>query len=113
MHFCASHDSAEYSWIDYLNPAVTFVIQVDQCQLGELNRSKGEAYVAGGKGINASLVLQRECQLRDWIRRCTHAQKTTIQDKSQTNFLLWMVLLAGFTTVVPKKRYESMLQAPK
>ena len=41
------------------NPAVDLVIQVDQCQLGELNRSKGEAYVAGGKGINASLVLQR------------------------------------------------------
>ena len=41
------------------NPAVDLVIQVDQCQLGELNRSKGEAYVAGGKGINVSLVLQR------------------------------------------------------
>lgn len=41
------------------NPAVDLVVKVKDCQLGELNRSSGEDYVAGGKGINMSLVLQR------------------------------------------------------
>ena len=41
------------------NPAVDLVIQVPNCQLGALNRSKGEDYVAGGKGINMSIVLKR------------------------------------------------------
>ena len=40
------------------NPAVDLVIQVPNCQLGTLNRSKGEEYVAGGKGINMSIVLK-------------------------------------------------------
>lgn len=41
------------------NPAVDLVIQVPNCQLGALNRSKGEEYVAGGKGINMSVLLKR------------------------------------------------------
>ena len=41
------------------NPAVDLVIQVPNCQLGILNRSMGEEYVAGGKGINMSIVLKR------------------------------------------------------
>ena len=41
------------------NPAVDLVIQVPNCQLGILNRSIGEEYVAGGKGINMSVVLKR------------------------------------------------------
>ena len=41
------------------NPAVDLVIQVLNCQLGNLNRSIGEEYVAGGKGINMSIVLKR------------------------------------------------------
>ena len=41
------------------NPAVDLVIQVPNCQLGILNRSIGEEYVAGGKGINMSIILKR------------------------------------------------------
>ena len=41
------------------NPAVDLVIQVPNCQLGILNRSMCEEYVAGGKGINMSIVLNR------------------------------------------------------
>lgn len=41
------------------NPAVDMVIQVENCQLGDLNRSSGEEYVAGGKGINVSFILNR------------------------------------------------------
>ncbi len=41
------------------NPAVDLVIQVPNCQLGTLNRSMSEEYVAGGKGINMSIVLKR------------------------------------------------------
>ncbi|MDO4432720.1 MAG: 1-phosphofructokinase [Aerococcaceae bacterium] len=41
------------------NPAVDLVIQVPNCELGGLNRSTREHYVAGGKGINMSIVLQR------------------------------------------------------
>ena len=41
------------------NPAVDLVIQVPNCQIGMLNRSIGEEYVAGGKGINMSVILKR------------------------------------------------------
>lgn len=41
------------------NPAIDLVIKVPQCQLGDLNRSQGEDYVAGGKGINMSVILKR------------------------------------------------------
>lgn len=41
------------------NPAVDLVIQVPNCQLGTLNRSMSEEFVAGGKGINMSVVLKR------------------------------------------------------
>lgn len=41
------------------NPAVDLVIQVPNCQLGALNRSQDEEYVAGGKGINMSVILKR------------------------------------------------------
>ena len=41
------------------NPAVDLVIQVPNCQIGMLNRSIAEEYVAGGKGINMSVILKR------------------------------------------------------
>lgn len=41
------------------NPAIDLVIKVPNVQLGELNRSIGESYVAGGKGINMSVILKR------------------------------------------------------
>lgn len=41
------------------NPAVDLVIKVPGMTLGDLNRSTGEDYVAGGKGINMSVVLKR------------------------------------------------------
>lgn len=41
------------------NPAVDLVVKASGVKLGELNRSSGEDYVAGGKGINMSVVLQR------------------------------------------------------
>lgn len=41
------------------NPAVDLVMNIPTVDLGELNRSVGEEYVAGGKGINISVVLKR------------------------------------------------------
>lgn len=41
------------------NPAVDLVIRAGDVKLGDLNRSTGEDYVAGGKGINMSFVLNR------------------------------------------------------
>ncbi len=40
-----------------LNPAIDYVVQVDELQLGSIMRSKSESVHFGGKGINASLVL--------------------------------------------------------
>lgn len=39
------------------NPAVDYVIQMDELKLGLVNRSKKEAVYYGGKGINVSTVL--------------------------------------------------------
>lgn len=41
------------------NPAIDLVVKSANVTLGDLNRSSGEDYVAGGKGINMSVVLQR------------------------------------------------------
>ena len=41
------------------NPAVDLVMNTDVIQLGELNRVKRDEYVAGGKGINMSVLLKR------------------------------------------------------
>lgn len=42
-----------------LNPSVDFIVEVDQFQLGGLNRMSREAKYPGGKGINVSRILSR------------------------------------------------------
>ena len=39
------------------NPAIDYVIQMDELKTGSVNRSKSERMYCGGKGINVSLVL--------------------------------------------------------
>lgn len=41
------------------NPAVDLVMKTDVVHLGELNRVQKDEYVAGGKGINMSVLLKR------------------------------------------------------
>ena len=41
------------------NPAIDLVVKVPNCELGTLNRSIEENYVAGGKGINMSVILKQ------------------------------------------------------
>ncbi|XJS10582.1 1-phosphofructokinase [Aerococcaceae bacterium WGS1372] len=41
------------------NPAVDLVMTTDTVNLGELNRVQADEYVAGGKGINMSVLLKR------------------------------------------------------
>ncbi|MDO4680497.1 MAG: 1-phosphofructokinase [Aerococcus sp.] len=40
------------------NPAIDLVVKSDKIILGELNRSDAEEFVAGGKGINASVIFK-------------------------------------------------------
>lgn len=40
-----------------LNPSVDYIVDVDDIQLGQLNRTKAEAKFPGGKGINVSRLL--------------------------------------------------------
>lgn len=40
-----------------LNPSIDYVVQVNQLNLGELNKMDNEMMFAGGKGINVSRVL--------------------------------------------------------
>lgn len=39
------------------NPAIDYVIKMDEMNIGRVNRSKSEKMYCGGKGINVSLVL--------------------------------------------------------
>ena len=39
------------------NPALDYVVKVDNLKLGEVNRTSNEGIYAGGKGINVSIVL--------------------------------------------------------
>lgn len=41
------------------NPAVDLVMRTDEVHLGALNRVQKDEYVAGGKGINMSVLLKR------------------------------------------------------
>lgn len=41
------------------NPAVDLVMKVPQIKPGQLNRSRGEETIAGGKGINVSVIMKR------------------------------------------------------
>ena len=40
------------------NPALDYVVKMDNLELGMVNRSKSEAVFYGGKGINVSTVLK-------------------------------------------------------
>lgn len=42
-----------------LNPAIDYVVWVDAFKTGELNRTSGELFQIGGKGINVSVMLSR------------------------------------------------------
>lgn len=39
------------------NPALDYIMQVPECIAGEVNRTRSEKIMAGGKGINVSVVL--------------------------------------------------------
>lgn len=39
------------------NPAIDYVVKMDGFTLGETNRTAGEEYYFGGKGINVSIIL--------------------------------------------------------
>lgn len=40
------------------NPAIDYVLQIDDLKLGQVNRTKSEDMFFGGKGINVSVVLK-------------------------------------------------------
>lgn len=40
-----------------LNPSLDYYMELNEVKLGEVNRSQNEYFVAGGKGINVSIVL--------------------------------------------------------
>ena len=39
------------------NPALDYIVKMDEFNLGNVNRSNNEFVYAGGKGINVSMVL--------------------------------------------------------
>ena len=41
------------------NPALDYVISIDNLQMGEINKAKSEQINYGGKGINVSAILSR------------------------------------------------------
>ena len=40
------------------NPSLDYIIKMDKFQIGEINRSKEEYIIPGGKGINVSIILK-------------------------------------------------------
>lgn len=40
-----------------LNPAIDYIVDCDHFKLGEVNRSSGEQFFCGGKGINVAYIL--------------------------------------------------------
>lgn len=42
-----------------LNPSIDYVVEVDNVEIGSLNRANKTAFYPGGKGINVSRVLKK------------------------------------------------------
>ena len=40
------------------NPALDYITQVENFKIGEINRTKTETILPGGKGLNVSIVLK-------------------------------------------------------
>ncbi len=40
-----------------LNPSIDYVVYLKECKEGKINRTSKEEYLAGGKGINVSVIL--------------------------------------------------------
>lgn len=41
------------------NPALDYTVQVEEFEIGKINRTKSENILAGGKGLNVSIILKR------------------------------------------------------
>ena len=41
------------------NPALDYTVQVEKFEIGKINRTKSENILAGGKGLNVSIILKR------------------------------------------------------
>ena len=41
------------------NPALDYTVQVEKFDIGKINRTKSENILAGGKGLNVSIILKR------------------------------------------------------
>ena len=40
------------------NPALDYTVQVEKFEIGKINRTKSENILAGGKGLNVSIILK-------------------------------------------------------
>ena len=46
------------------NPALDYTVQVEKFEIGKINRTKSENILAGGKGLNVSIILKRLGKIR-------------------------------------------------
>jgi PTS system fructose-specific IIC component len=81
-----------------LNPSVDYVVQVQEFQLGDLNRMSFDAKFPGGKGINVSRVLKRagvESKALGFIGGLTG----WLKGLGTTNLLLLGLFLGGMMSI--------------
>ncbi|KKI93822.1 phosphofructokinase [Bacillus sp. SA1-12] len=75
-----------------LNPSVDYIVEVDQFEIGSLNRTVADTKFPGGKGINVSRVMQRlgvETKALGFIGGFTgkFVEDFLIAENIQTNFV--------------------------
>ncbi|MFC0270767.1 1-phosphofructokinase [Metabacillus herbersteinensis] len=75
-----------------LNPSVDYIVEVEQFELGSLNRTKADTKYPGGKGINVSRVLKRlgiESQVLGFIGGFTgdFVEKFLLNEKIAVDFV--------------------------
>ncbi len=101
------------------NPAIDYVIHIDQLQVGYVNRSQSEEVYFGGKGINVSMVLSElgiKSKALGFVAGFTgNAVERGVQDKGvETDFIH---LSDGFSRINVKiksaKETELNGQGPK
>ncbi|MCD8390867.1 MAG: PfkB family carbohydrate kinase, partial [Firmicutes bacterium] len=91
------------------NPALDYIMTVPSCAAGEVNRSETEKILAGGKGINVSLVLNNlgvENTALGFIAGFTGDEIKSILEKAgcKTDFIQ---LSAGFSRINVKIKSDT------
>ena len=85
------------------NPALDYIAQVENFKIGEINRTKTETILPGGKGLNVSIVL-KNLGIENTALGLTFAMFSTWMNGMVSNYFTKPGQYAGGPTTVEQDR---------